>query len=319
VHVPIVGGPAAGKTTFACLALGGLRAGDGAGVRFVDDRDAEEFERGLARLRSGETLPRTLPRLPRATMLDVEWDRPGQCILYLFDPPGEHYTSADRIGWQRYLDLASGLLIVVDPLALVTVQRSLDGSERALVAQATPSVEEPSHVISRLVNALRTRPDGGRLRRVAVVVTKTDVLRRTTVGATLNGVAAAPSEQVDQQVRGWLETVGWGNAVRTVMAVADQVRFFSSGLDHDTLRLAEPVRWLVTGALPGRPQRLRPERPWRGRRRQEEIPLCYRVGRRILLGVLSVTALAWLVWSARTGWSWLLTLPLSDLVPPLLR
>ncbi|MGH3750478.1 MAG: TRAFAC clade GTPase domain-containing protein, partial [Micromonosporaceae bacterium] len=114
VHLPIVGGPAAGKSTYTHLAVGALRQHAGR-VRFADPDEAEAFASRLAALRAGKEAPRTPVELPQATTLDVELTGAGRCLMYLFDPPGEHYTSADRIGWQRYLDHADTLLLVVDP------------------------------------------------------------------------------------------------------------------------------------------------------------------------------------------------------------
>lgn len=71
-----------------------------------------------------------------------------------------------------------------------------------------------------MLNELRSRPDQGRQKRVAVIVTKTDLLTRTEIGRGLD----------DTDLREWLGRVGLGNTVRALDQVAAQVRYFASGL-----------------------------------------------------------------------------------------
>lgn len=286
VHLPVVGGPAAGKTTYTHLAVDALD-----GVGFADPHEAEGFAERVSALRGGTPVPRTVVELARATVLNVTLDDARKCLLYLFDPPGEHYTSSDRIAWQRYLDLATGLLLVVDPLTLDGVRRSLTYHEVAMLSDVPPSTEDPAHVIDRLVGALRTRTDGGRLDRIAVVVTKIDALRRTAVGQPLiHGTGPDP-------VRDWLERAGWGNPMRTLDRMAGEVRYFMSGLDLPAGQLAEPVRWLAMGSLQGRwvrglPDAVRPLDPRLSTLAPHQIPGHYRLLRHGMLGTLWLLTVA---------------------------
>lgn len=300
VQLPVVGGPGAGKTTYAHLAVGGLD-----GVGFADAGEAQGFAGRLATLRGGGSLARTVVELPRATVLELVLDGGRQCLLYLFDPPGEHYTTSERIAWQRYLDHATGLLFVVDPLSLDGVRRSLAPEEVAALADVTLSTEDPAHVIDRLVGALRTRPDGGRLERIAVVVSKADALRRTGVGQPL--VAGFGPEPV----RDWLEAMGWSNPMRTLDRMAGEVRYFVSGLDVPASRIADPVRWLVEGSVRGRegyrlPGSVRPLEPVMSSLGPHQIPPHYRWLRRTMLAVVCSITLSYatglLAAIAITGW-----------------
>lgn len=300
VQLPVVGGPGAGKTTYAHLAVGALE-----GVGFADAEEAKGFAGRLAALRDGESLARTVVELPRATVLEVASDGGQPCLLYLFDPPGEHYTTSERIAWQRYLDHATGLLLMVDPLALDGVRRSLTPDEVAILAGVTSSTEDPAHVIDRLVGALRTRPDGGRLDRIAVVVSKTDALRHTGVGQPLF-VGFGP-----EPVRDWLERMGWSNPMRTLDRMAGEVRYFVSGLDVPASRIADPVRWLVEGSVRGRegyrlPTAVRPLEPVMSSLAPHQIPPHYRWLRRTMLAVVCVITFSYatglLAAIAITGW-----------------
>ncbi len=282
VHLPVVGGPAAGKSTYTHLALGALNGK----ARFADEAVGRGYATRLAALREGQPVPRTPEELAAATVLEADLGgNGGSCLLYLFDPPGEHYTATDRIAWQRYLDLATGLLMIVDPLSLDGVRRSLTDAEQYALSDVTPSTEDPAHVIDRVVGALRTRPDGGRLGRVAVVVTKIDAMRRTAVGQPL-AAGFGPGSHPADQVRDWLNWVGWGNPMRTLDRVADQVRYFGSGLDLPAERVAEPVHWLAEGALNGRTVVRLPRLSTAVETSlaADQIPLHYRILRRTLLG-----------------------------------
>ncbi|MCQ0010452.1 TRAFAC clade GTPase domain-containing protein [Actinomadura madurae] len=175
---------------------------------------------------------------------------PGRArrILYLFDPAGEHYTGATEVRSLRYLDHSEALLFIVDPLALPQLRRTLTGDERAFVDEAAASSEEdPADTLQRVLNELRSRPDQGRQKRVAVIVTKTDLLTRTEIGRGLD----------DTDLREWLGRVGLGNTVRALDQVAAQVRYFASGLGTEPAGRRRPAR-LGDRAARGRGVQRRP-------------------------------------------------------------
>src|SRR5262249_47472054 len=156
---------------------------------------------------------------PVATMLDLTLPSAHR-ILYLFDPAGELHTGATRVERLRYLDHGEALLFVIDPFALPELRAALSDDDRRLVEQATPTSDEaPSDTLQRLLTDLRSRDDQGRQRRIAVVVTKADVLRRVRAGAGL-----------DADVRSWLDGLGLGNTIRTLERTAGEVRYLASGL-----------------------------------------------------------------------------------------
>ncbi len=329
-HVPVVGGPDAGKTTFLCLAIGALDqriTATGGVVEYTDERDQQRWRAALAALRGGERLPKTPVELPAAVMLETRPRRAPGRILYLFDPAGETFDAVELLDAQRYLDHAEVALVVVDPLAIPGVWRSLtpaDHRELAQLAPAPPLVREgPGEMIDRLVGVLRTRPVGARLRRVLVVVSKSDVLRKTQVGQ--------PLGEPEPDVRGWLEEVGWGNWVRALEDCGDQVRYLASGLDIDQATLTGAVDWLTSGGrAPGRGTRERraypgrwrgwwrpgwwfppvATRPWVSPSRPDRIPRAHVAGRLVMQVILVpaalVTGLAALV--ATGGWLWLVIL-----------
>jgi hypothetical protein len=230
-------------------------------------------------------------------MVDVELPGRARRILYLFDPAGEHYTGATEVESLRYLDHSEALLFVVDPFALPHLRRALTGDEREFIDHAAVSSEEdPADTLQRVLNDLRSRPDQGRQKRVAVVVTKTDLLVRTEIGRCLDE---------DTDLREWLGRVGLGNTVRTLDQVAAQVRYFASGLATEPADVADLLGW-VTGLgpaaasngdapltdAPQEPPGTAPLRaPWPVRGRgAARVPAGYQVGRwAVLSGVSALT------------------------------
>ncbi|WP_248959495.1 TRAFAC clade GTPase domain-containing protein [Sphaerisporangium perillae] len=239
--LPFIGGPDAGKTTFMVLAINALhgvvktargRAG------FVVEGDEIAFTRLRQELRLGK-VSKTTTRAPSATMVDVTLPgsrtRSGNRILYLFDPSGEGFTGATRVEAMSYLAHGEAMLIVVDPFALPLVQQSLSDAERQALQRAgvVLSPEDPSDTFQRVRNELAARADGGRQKRVAVVVTKTDLLRTTGVGRDAD------------RLPGWFDGVGLGNMVRDLARTAGEVRYLASGLPADDTAIAHLLAWLT--------------------------------------------------------------------------
>jgi hypothetical protein len=299
--LPFVGGPAAGKTTFMFLAIRALHAragGAGGRVAFVERRHAQAYAGAMREFERGGRLAKTGPELPLATMVDVDLPGAGHRILYLFDPAGEHFTGATLVESLRYLDHGEALLFVVDPFALPQVRRTLTEDERDLVAQAVASSEEdPADTLQRVLNDLRSRPDRGRQRRVAVVVTKTDLLARTVVGRHL----ADPGSS--EAVRTWLDRLGLGNTIRTLDQLAGEVRYFGSGLLTEPATVAELLGWVtglpVSGEITAAGPRSEPpgaaplRSPWEPHGRDPAlVPAGYQAGRWAVLAGLSLLTLA---------------------------
>ncbi|WP_066362453.1 TRAFAC clade GTPase domain-containing protein [Herbidospora mongoliensis] len=264
--VPLVGGPDAGKTTFLAVAVDALR--ETAGARFVDQGDE----------------PGPGPQLPKAVMLDV-----SARIIYLFDPSGEHYTGASQVEAMGYLAHGEAMVLLIDPFALPAVQDSLVPADRELLAAGgvVPSREDPADTVHRVRNELSTRADGGHQRRIAVVVTKGDLLTRTTTG-----------QGADDDPRTWLTSMGMGNLVRDLSNRGSEVRYTTSGLPPDPEEIAGLLTWLT--GLSGEPTADRSAgEPWRPRSRPEgRPPLSYTAFRRLLFTagvVLSAGAVTGLV------------------------
>ncbi len=285
--LPLAGGPDAGKTTFMALAVDALhRAAGMAGgsVLFVDKADENAF-RQLRRELSKGKVAKTPPDLPRAVMLDVKLPgrRRSNRILYLFDPSGEHYTGASRVEEMRYLAHGEALVLVIDPFALPEVQNNLLESERqALTAKGVAlSREDPADTFTRLRNELAARADGGKQRRVAVVLTKADLLATTTSG---RGVDDLP---------GWFALMGLGNLVRELKNQGVDARYLASGLPPKSREIARLFGWLTGLRLDAEVAEAAGDlttgdarEPWDAKARPAgSLPLSYLVSRRSIAAV----------------------------------
>ncbi|MEV5409276.1 hypothetical protein AB0K60_10635 [Thermopolyspora sp. NPDC052614] len=305
--LPFVGGPDAGKTTFMVLAINAISgAVEAAGGRasFTVRGDEIAFRRLGSELSAG-SVSKTGTALPTATMLDVTLPVPmprnGNRILYLFDPSGEHYTGASRVEAMGYLAHGEALLLIIDPFALPAVQEGLSADERRVLEEkgVVFSPEDPADTFQRVRNELAARADGGRQERVAVVVTKADLLRGTRVGA---GVDDLPA---------WFANVGLGNMVRDLTRTAGEVRYLASGLPADLAAVAALLGWLTGLPLNGAARSAAeaadgadlsaedPRRPWTPSRRDPRlVPLGYLIARwAIFIStiLLSLAALALLL------------------------
>ena len=317
--LPFVGGPAAGKTTFMILGIRALHARAralGGRLAFVERRHAQAYAVAIEEFRRGGRPAKTGPELPLATMVDVDLPGRARRILYLFDPAGEHYTGATEVESLRYLDHGEALLFVVDPFALPQVRAALTAEERERVDRSAASSEEdPADTLQRVLNGLRSRPDRGRQRRVAVIVTKTDLLAATGIGrvplpgarpggADGDGGGRSRGDLTDDAaLRAWLDHVGLGNTVRALDQVAGEVRYFGSGPAADPDAIADLLAWVSGLPADRRPAAADPEpdlpgaaplrAPWPVRGRDAtRVPAGYQAGRWAVLAGLSVLTAA---------------------------
>lgn len=298
--LPFVGGPDAGKTTFMALgvdAVHGAVNAVGGRALFADKSDEQAFRKLRMELSSGK-ISKTLADLPKAVMLDVALPvkRGGNRILYLFDPSGEHFTGASGVEEMRYLAHGEALILVIDPFALPDVQDHLLEPERqALAAKGVVlSREDPADTFNRLRNELASRADGGKQRRVAVVLTKADLLKRTTSG---RGIDDLPR---------WLTIMGLGNLVRELNHQGAEVRYLTSGLPPQGSQIVELLGWLGGLRLNGQPADETPataeltagdaRRPWDSKPRPPgRLPLSYLIFRRMLVAATVTTSVVMLL------------------------
>jgi hypothetical protein len=104
---------------------------------------------------------------------------PRGVTLALYDTAGENLVSQDAVEQMlRYLELAAGLIVLVDPLQVPALREALPGAAR--LPEPDP-LAEPSAILGRVLQLLekgRALSESGPVSTpVAVVLTKCDVLR----------------------------------------------------------------------------------------------------------------------------------------------
>ncbi len=272
-HIPVVAGPAAGKTVHTMAAIADLRAqAEKVGLELADEHTTETFETVEEQLRDITSVPATLPTAPLRAATFFLGRGEQRRLVYLYDPAGERYRSGDRVSGLRFLGAAAGVLLVVDPFALVPVRKRMEDDGVALPAHST---EDPGDVAGRFTAGLRehgTATAGGRIALpVAVVLTKCDVLadggpvRHPYDHAGLAEEDGEPSRAArSAAVRQWLDAdAGEGGLVRQLATDYARVSYFAvSALDafgaHErasgrTKLLvrndapSDPLRWLLDG------------------------------------------------------------------------
>ena len=221
LRIALVAGPSAGKTTYlagAMLEFERLAAGRRFAVDVLEESRAAYGE-VVGGLQDG--------RLPRKTQIsgnpalvtEVQGDDRSR-VLYAYDVAGESYQTAEDVRGLRFLEVPSGLVLLVDPLAIPRVAEE-HAEELARDRDAVrPSPEEPIRVLERTVAALSESGADPKDVPIAVVVAKTDAF-----GIDAE-IARLRTEAGERAPRAWLEANGAGNFVRAVEAEFGQVEWF---------------------------------------------------------------------------------------------
>ncbi len=222
LRVALVAGPRAGKTTYLAAAMLELEAMS-AEKRFAVDvleESSDAYRDVVGRLRSGHLPEKTQTAGNPALVTEVQGERRSR-VLYAYDVAGESYQSSDQVRELRFLEVPSGLVLLVDPFSIARVAAEhateLDQTRDAI----RPSPEEPIRVLERTVAALAESGANTADVPVAVVIGKADAFG---IGAEIEALrpgagAAAP--------RAWLEANGAGNFVRSVEQEFKQIDWFS--------------------------------------------------------------------------------------------
>jgi hypothetical protein len=268
LDVPLIGGPAAGKTSFLFSVTSSLRALADEGalhLAFTNERAEQRFKEASALMELGHRLPKTVDLSPDAFQAVLTNPKGARLLLSWFDPAGEIYTKSRGDRAQGYFSYYGGAVMLIDPFSIDRVrQRFAKQLAQLSPEQVTFCAEPPEDVYARAAWSANTMDQKSRTKPMAVVVTKTDLfslqteILSTVPSVTLSkgdgAIVADPSESV----RAWLLEQDEGNLVRLLEDRFHPVRFFcthqaatngegASSSSNDTGVLA-PVRWLLQEA-----------------------------------------------------------------------
>lgn len=237
LHVPIVGGPAAGKTSFMMASMHELhrRANVGdIGLEFPEKKHQTLYERCDRDYMSGTILGKTAEYSPDAFQLKLNDGGGSEKLLYMYDAAGELFQQTDVLRRHEYYSYTHGILFLLDPFSLPQVQIDFEQPLQAAAAQVKPCEERPQDVYDRMITTLKqfSKVTGsfGSLP-IAVVVTKSDAfgiakdIESTSSDCGANGDRKGDDPE-SLSVRHWLMGHGEGNLVRSIENDFKKVHYF---------------------------------------------------------------------------------------------
>ncbi|HEY0546004.1 MAG TPA: SH3 domain-containing protein [Pyrinomonadaceae bacterium] len=237
LHIPIVGGPAAGKTSFMMASMHELHRRRDVGelaLEFPEKKHQTLYERCDRDFMSGTIFGKTAEDSPDAFLLKLNDGGSSEKLLYIYDAAGELYQQTDVLRRHEYYSYTHGILFLIDPFSLAQVQIDFEQPLQAAAAQVKPCEERPQDVYDRMIGTLRqfSKMSGsfGSLP-IAVVVTKSDAFGLATdIESHTNGNGADEGRKDDdpesRAVRQWLVGHGEGNLIRSIEHDFKKVHYF---------------------------------------------------------------------------------------------
>ncbi len=235
MQLPVFGSVGAGKTRFfsAVLTAAERQLTSTSGSLEPLDSEAEDFLRvSTQNVNSGTATDKTIHTLrPQGRPIKLT-DAAGKVLeLQLMDAAGESFTGVEATEELTYVNAAKTMVFVLDPLALPKAQIEMKFCrDLGSVLLAAGDQEE---AYASVVDRVRSEAVDLRKRHLAVVLTKTDILRKLPMGSSLD---ASSSEGV----REWLISIEQDGFVRRIESDFGDVRYFAidSLIPHD---LHDPV------------------------------------------------------------------------------
>jgi hypothetical protein len=277
VRVPIFGDTSAGKTRFLYAGLDSLidtttRAGIPFG--FPDEESQDQATVALGLIRSGRDTVKTSQTLPTALTCRVG-SGPGSTLVHLFDTAGENYRDAQLHDSLGFLDRGHCLVYVLDPFSVGAVGDRMAGQNARVVEMAHAAAGDPEIAYNEVVSRLRDSGVKAAEQRLAIVVSKADLL--------IAGGIEPPEDSA--AIADWLTEMGVHNLVLSARREFAEVRYFTvaslaatqASPAHDP---GAPLRWLLASLgvrLPAEPGQAGPPRAPRAPRGQHRPDGAHRV------------------------------------------
>jgi Double-GTPase 2 len=221
LRIALVAGPSAGKTTYlaaAMLEFEEMAAEKRLAVDVLEE-SSSAYATVVGGLRKGELPQKTQISGNPALLTEVQGDNRSR-VLYAYDVAGENYQGADAVRNLKFLQVPSGLVLLVDPFSIRRVAEEHAAELSEARDAVLPSSEEPIRVLERTVAALTEGGADPKEIPVAVVIGKTDAFGIDKEIEELGRTGG------DNGVRAWLDHNGAGNFVRALEQEFKHVRWF---------------------------------------------------------------------------------------------
>ena len=233
----LAGGPDTGKSVLLRQAIRqlaqDLEAPAAGTVRIDSEHERISIDQDYKLLDQGLVLGKTVGDITTAFGLAVRLRKPKRlrCLLHLYDPPGEIFTSMQLLGKKQVLQDLYGIMLVVDPFATSV----LSSCARRGAAELKASSTTLYHVVAELIGAvnqllMRQAADKCGIT-LAVVLNKVDALP-TAEGyeflanlLPINGSAFDATHQA--RCRDALERLGEGRSIRALEQKFKKVQYFA--------------------------------------------------------------------------------------------
>lgn len=272
--IAVVGGPSAGKSVFLCQAIDQLagRLGTIAGnkVKLDSQNGSHPITIGINGLKKGRLPAKTAGADVEAYGLALRLQQPKslRTLLYLFDAPGEMFSTVQRLSHMHGLQNLHSVILLVDPFALDSLRNHAQQQAAALKPSSLSFRDLVPNVISVMRQMKRESRSGRWDIPVAVVVAKADSLPMgdfpfLTNLAPVDGRQTAEANHLG--CRDALTKLGEGGAVRLLEQHFSNVRYFAcSALGRSPASggnqafvgrgVVEPFHWLLglNGSAPAK-------------------------------------------------------------------
>ncbi|MFJ9820637.1 hypothetical protein ACIRU3_36275 [Streptomyces sp. NPDC101151] len=228
VVLPLIGGQAAGKTRLMAamlLSLENAAQNGGPAIRPADAESDAGYQvlREVLRMR-GHTRG-TQKDLPRAHSFVLGTGR-SERLVHLFDTAGERFVDRDETDALRYARAARTFVFVLDPMAVADFWTRLEPSPGPLVDRTLASTVDPEEVFGRSVLAVAAMGAPVDASRLAVAVSKTDLLAE-------HGLVPDRLDDSDA-ARAWVrDKLGLHSLVQAMDLHFHEVRFFCTAAVAD--------------------------------------------------------------------------------------
>ena len=241
VRIALLGAGGAGKTSLLAATVSELADRyDAEGTRFAAGNRAsrQRLERLRADFRDGRRVALTDPTVQSAGLLLHVVRGHRRALLQFFDTSGDVFGIPTVHDDLAYVEYARALLLAVDPFALETVRAEARRTRPDLLEYAHAASHGPEQAYQGVTVMLRNSDVAAHRQRLAVVVTKTDLLRELKVGESLGHTSA--------EIRDWLVRQREDNLVLAATRDFRRVRYFRCSSVRGGESPLDAVRWLLS-------------------------------------------------------------------------
>lgn len=243
--LPLIGGQAAGKTQLMAamlLSLENAAANGGPAIRLADDESDANYQVLREVLRIQGRTRGTQKALPRAHSFVLGTGR-SERLVHLFDTAGERFVNRDETDALRYARAARTFVFVLDPMAVDDFWNRLEPAPGPLVDRTLASKVHPEEVFGRSVQVVATMGAPVDRSRLAVAISKTDLLAE-------HGLVPDAGDDSDA-ARAWLtDKLGLHNLVQAMELEFQEVRYFcTAAVADEEARVDDSIRRFVDWCL----------------------------------------------------------------------